>query len=116
MKIVFGALLVAGSLFANNGFTMDKDYTCINTHVLKDDKKIDVNPQMAKERPFDFKLTKDKIISTEKTEFKFMMAKEDMKSYANKEFMLLLTKGQKLGLVPKASQGKLQYYFQCKAK
>lgn len=113
MKLLLLALLTL-QVFANDTFVKGIKYTCFNTATVQEGKTFKVPEEEALKRPFIFTIMDNKIITRDKIEFNFMMKKEQMSSYSNKDYMLLLTKNLELGLVPKEARGSLQFYFKCK--
>lgn len=114
MKRILCGLAITGSLISADGFSNDVKYTCLNTQVVKSGQTTMVEEKEAKKNPFVFSITGDKLKTKENQVFDFKMARGGMKSYSNDKYMLLLMPDKKLGLVPKDSRGRLQYYFQCK--
>ena len=114
MKLILTVLLAASSLIASSDFEKNIEYKCINTYSIQQDKKIEANKQDAENKPLIITIEHDKIYTQEKAVFNFLMQRGEMSSYSNSDFMLLLTKDLKLGLVPKKAKGQLQYYFDCK--
>lgn len=113
MKLILTGCLVVSSLVANQVFEKDTDYKCINTYNIQQDTKYEANKKEAQKKPLMITIKDDKIYTKEKAIFNFLMQRGEMSSYSNSEFMLLLTKDLKLGLVPKKARGQLQYYFDC---
>ena len=116
MKLVLRSMLIASSMFASSSFKDNVEYTCLNTYNIEKGQRFDIPKKVALNKPFKITISDNKIHTSENSVFSFLMKKDDMRSYADKDFMVLLTSGQKMGLVPKASRGQLQYYFQCEAK
>ena len=114
MKLILTGLLVASSLFASADFEKNIEYQCINTYSIQQDKKIEAKKNEAEKKPLVITIRDDKIHTKENAVFNFLMQRGEMSSYSNSDFMLLLTKDLKLGLVPKKARGQLQYYFDCK--
>lgn len=113
MKLLISIFIFTSALFA---FENDKDYTCLNVHVMKQGTKHMIKKEEAEKNPFDFKISNNQLVSSRNVVFDFKMKKGDMSSYSNKDYMLLLMKNEELGLVPKQGRGQLQFYFQCKLK
>ena len=107
-------LLSCTSLFANAAFVKNKQYTCINTHSIKQGQQYPANKEEAQKRPFVFSLINEKLITTDNVSFDFKMARGPMMSYSNQHYMLLLMPNLQVGLVPKEAQGAVQFYFECK--
>lgn len=116
MKLLTLGLLFTGTLFASENFKENVDYLCINTHSIVKGEKFDVKTKDAQNNPLIITVKENKIYTSDKTVFNYLMKREDMSSYSNEDFMLLLTKDLELGLVPKKSRGQLQYYFKCSVK
>lgn len=113
MRLILVGLLVATSLFANNTFKQDVEYTCINTYTIQQNVKYKVNKKDTKQKPLKVTIVKDKIYTKDEEVFDFLVQRGDMSSYSNTDVMLLLTDDLELGLVPKKEKGQLQYYFKC---
>ena len=116
MKILLATFLFVSVLFADEGFEIDSEYICFNTHTMKQGQKYTVKKEDSANNPFVFALKDNQLITKNKVVFDFKMQKEDMASYSNEAYMLLLLKNKELGLVPKKARGQVQYYFQCKLK
>ncbi len=101
------------SILANDVFEQNKEYTCLNTHNIQQGKQYNVDPKEAAKQAFNFTIKEDKLIANNTT-FDFKMKKGPMSSYSNAEYMLLLTPGNVLGLVPRKAKGSVQFYFKCK--
>lgn len=114
MKIAMGILLASTFVFANSGFNENEKYTCLNTIVIENGKKQEVDMSKSIERPFIFTIKGKKLTTVNNEIFDFKMAKEDMASYSNDSYMLLLMKNNELGIVPKKARGQIQYFFKCK--
>lgn len=112
MKFILLSLIIT-SVFAKQIFIKNNEYTCFNTTTVQDGKTFSVPKKDSIKKPFIFTIIDKKIITREKVEFNFMMKKEQMSSYSNKDYMLLLTKNLELGLVPKEARGRTQFYFKC---
>jgi hypothetical protein len=116
MKKILLATLCVSSMFASASFDKNKQYTCINSHNIQQGQQISVDPKDAGKHPFIFTIKEDKLIANNNNTFDFKMKRGLMSSYSNTDYMLLLTPGMVLGLVPRKSKGSVQYYFTCKAK
>ena len=116
MKKLLLISLCLSSIFANESFEKNKQYTCLNTNNIQQGKQINVDPAEANKKPFVFSIKDDKLITKDNVVFNFKMDKGQMSSYSNAEYMLLLTPNLQLGLVPRKSRGSIQYYFSCKNK
>ena len=113
MKRIMMISLFASVMFAGASFETNKQYTCLNTHNIQQGQEVKVNPNEAKKKPFVFTINDNKLVSTDNVVFDFKMQRGTMSSYSNAHYMLLLTQGMQLGLVPRKSQGAAQFYFQC---
>lgn len=116
MKLLLTISLLASIAFSKEGFEIDKEYICFNTLTMKQGEKYIVKKEDSANKPFVFSLKEDKIITQNNVTFDFKMQKENMASYANEAYMLLLLENNELGLVPKKARGQVQYFFQCNIK
>lgn len=117
MKLILSTLLISASLYASsNEFKQNTSYICFNTYTLQKGEKILANAEKSKERPLEFIIEGDRLTTAENTQFKFMVEKDDAKSYVNEDFMLILAAENKVGLVPNQAEGELQFYFSCEEK
>lgn len=116
MKKAIGFLFIGCLAFAGNEFKHNLEYTCLNTAIVENGVKKEVDFVKSLERPFIFKIEEKKLITTNNIVFDYKMEKNDLVSYSNDSFMLLLMKEKELGLVPKKSRGQIQYIFKCKSK
>lgn len=114
MKIAMGILLASTFIFASSGFDQNKKYTCLNTIIIENGVKQEVDMTKSIERPFIFTIKGKKLTTVNNEVFDFKMEKEDMSSYSNDSYMLLLMKNKELGIVPKKTRGQVQYFFKCK--
>ncbi len=113
MKLLLGTLLLGTLVFASEVFEKDTEYICLNTYNMEQGAKVDADPKNAKDKPFIFTIKDDKLITSSKVEFNYMMQKGKLISYSNDAYMLLLQDNMNLGLVPKKSRGAVQFYFKC---
>jgi len=116
MKKLLLIALLTSSIFANESFEKNKEYTCLNTHNIKQGQQFNVEKKEAIKKPFIFSIKENQLITKESTIFEFKMSKGLMSSYSNSEYMLLLTPDMGLGLVPRKAKGSIQFYFTCKSK
>ena len=116
MKKLLLISLCISSMFASDTFDKNKEYTCLNTYNTIQGKKTGVDPKQASEQPFIFTIKEDKIYANHNIVLDFKMQQDDMYSYSNSKYMLLLTPGHTLGLVPRESKGSVQYFFKCETK
>lgn len=114
MKQLILIALFVTTIFANESFEKNKQYTCLNTHSMQQGQEVKANPKEAANRPFVFMIKEDKLLTTENVVFDFKMQRGEMLSYSNAQYMLLLTSNMQLGLVPRKARGSVQFYFQCK--
>ena len=108
--------LFTASMFASESFEKNKEYTCLNTHSIQQGQQINVEEKDASKKPFIFTIKENKLVANNNMTFDFKMKREAMSSYSNSEYMLLLTPGMVLGLVPREAKGSVQFYFTCKSK
>lgn len=116
MKIAISFLLASSLLLASNEFKQNTEYTCLNTAVVEEGVKKEVDFGKSLEMPFIFTIEDKKLKTANNIIFNYQMEKDDLVSYSNDTFMLLLMKENELGLIPKESKGQVQYLFKCKSK
>ena len=116
MKKLLLTTLFVSSMFANESFEKNKEYTCLNTHNIKQGQQFNVEEKEAVKKPFIFSIKENQLITKENIVFDFKMSRGPMSSYSNSEYMLLLTPDMGLGLVPRKAKGSIQFYFACKSK
>ena len=114
-KLLLFALCIS-SVFASESFEKNKEYTCLNSHNVKQGQQFKVDPKEASKEALKFTIKEDKLITNNDMVFDFKMKKGLMSSYSNSEYMLLLTPDMVMGLVPRKAKGSVQYYFSCKSK
>lgn len=115
MRYIVFILVFIITISANDIFQKNKEYKCIHTFSMQKGKKI-LSSAADKKHPFIFKIEGNKIITPNQMTFDFQMKENQMSSYSNELYMLLLTKNLELGLVPKEAKGQIQFYFQCKER
>ena len=116
MKLILTTVLLASSMFASSNFEDNVEYKCLNSYNIEKGKRFNITKEVALNKPLYITIKDNKIHTSEKAVFSFLMQKDDMKSYSDENFMVLLMKGKNMGLVPKKSRGQLQYYFKCEKK
>lgn len=115
MKIISG-LILASSLLIASSFEQDVDYVCQNTAVVEGGEKTELDMSKSLGMPFSFTIKGKELISTNGSIFDYKMQRNEMVSYSNIEFMLLLMPENELALVPRESKGQVQYLFKCESK
>lgn len=116
MKIGIGILLASSLMFASNEFKQNVEYTCLNTAIVENGKKQEVLFSKSLDMPFIFTIKGKELKTVNNITFDYKMEKDDLISYSNDTFMLLLMKNNELGLVPKEAKGQVQYLFKCRSK
>ena len=116
MRITLSILCLSSILFASGEFKQNKEYTCLNTMIIEDGKKTEVDFLKSFERPFIFTLEKKKIVSTNNVVFNFEKKEAEIEKFSNEKFILSLLKHKELSLTPKSSNGQVEYIFKCRTK